>query len=804
MPSLIEDTRHALRLAARSPGFATLAILTLALGIGANTAVFSVVNGVLLRPLDYPDPERLVRVHSARPDMGWLTMTVSYPDFNDWRDRNTSFLDMGIYWAVAQNYTGGGRPERLVGIQASASLLPVLGFSPALGRGFTPEEARAGAERVVLLTDSFWKRSFGADPAVVGQTVLLDQAAYTVLGVLPPALERAWASFDVMSPLAYDAERFARGWRAFGVFARLKPGTSLDQARAEMDVIAAALGEEEPRSKGYGVTVMSISESVVGADARAVLFVLLAAVGFVLLIACANVANLLLARGTARCREFAVRAALGAGRWRIVRQMITESLVLAVAGGLLGVLLAHWGVEILVAGLSDVVARTQEVAIDQRALLFTLLLSLVTALLFGLVPALEGSASNLVEYLKQSAPGTTVGRRGRAWRDILVVAQVALTLALLVGAGLMIESLISLRSMEPGFDTENLLTLNLELPRGQYDTDGKQATFFTEATRRVGAVPGVTAAAAVTALPLAGDSGNSAILVEGFEGPEGGGMIFVGDLIVTPGYFDTMRIPLLRGRTLTERDLADAPGVVIVNEHMARRIWPGEDPIGKRLKFGDDPAQPWLTVTGVVGDVRQVSLGERPREEAYRPVAQQPVSSMGLLARTQGDPLAATNEIQAAIWEIDPDLAVFGVRSMEQIKMLNSRGVASITWLLASFAAVALVLAVAGLYSVMSYVVSRRTREVALRMALGARTPDLLRLILRRSLILTLLGVAGGVLLALTLAGVMESLVFGVSATDVTTFGAVAALLVAVALLASYIPARRATSIDPAAALRQE
>jgi putative ABC transport system permease protein len=804
MRSILEDARHALRLAAKNPGFAALAVITLALGIGANTAVFSVVDDVMLRPLDYPEPERLVRVFTTRPEVGWSRMTVSFPDFNDWSERNTSFSHMGIYWGIARNYTGGDRPERLITIQGSTGLLPALGFTPALGRAFTAEEAELGAEPVVLLTDSFWRRSLGADPTVVGQTLELDGVATTVIGVLPPELERAWTRLDLVSPLAFDEQRFGRGWRAFRVFARLAPGVSLEQARAEMDVIATAVGQEEPTSAAYGVSVVPIDEVVVGSDARAVLFVLVAAVGFVLLIACANVANLLLARGTARRREFAVRAALGAGRWRMVRQMITESLVLALSGGALGVILAHWGVEILVGGLSDVVARSQEVAIDPRVLFFTFSLSILTALMFGLVPALQGSASSVTESLKRSAPGTTAGSRSRTWRDALVVTQVALALALLVGTGLMIESLSSLRSIEPGFDSEGVLAVQVQLPRDRYDTDPAQAAFFRDAVERVGAVPGVTAAAAVSALPLVGDDGNSAIQVEGFVGPETNGMIFVGDVVVTPGYFRMLHVPLLRGRTFTARDHADAPGVVVVNEQMTRMIWPGEDPIGKRLKFGDDPNRPWLTVVGVVGDVRQVSLFEGPRAEAYRPASQFPLTSMALLVRTPGEPLASTRSVQEAIWEVDPDLALFGVRTLKQVEASNSRGTASITWLLSAFAGTALVLALAGLYGVMSYLVSRRTREVALRMALGAKTRDLLRLVLRRALLLTLLGVVGGVLIALSLAGALESLVFGVSPTDTTTFVVVAALLVVVALGASYVPALRATRVDPATALRQE
>jgi len=803
MRALLDDVRFAIRGLMRTPGFAVTAVATLALGIAANTAVFSVVDRVLLRPLGYPEPDRLVRVFTARPEVGALRMTVSFPNYNDWRERNASFSGMGIFTMAAMNYTGGDRPQRLTAVRGSASLLPTLGFEAAIGRGFAPEEDRVGGERVVLISDGFWRRSFGADPGVVGRSILLDDLPHTVVGVLPPALERAWMPFDAMTPLPFDAAAYGRGWNAFRVFARLAPGVSLERARDDMSRVAAGLAEEFPVFKGYGVNVESVADVVVGTGARSTLYILAAAVGFVLLIACANVANLLLARGALREGEFALRAALGASRWRIARHVVAESLVLGVAAGLLGVFLAVWGVQILVAGLSSVVARTDGVGIDQRALAFTVALSLLSSILFGLLPALRGSASQPADSLKSGMRGAARTSPGGVWRDSLVVAQVALALALVVAGGQMVRSLVALWSVDPGFETERLTTAQLQLPQGRYRTDAERVAFYRNAIQRLRAVPGVSAAGAASALPLSGNDGNSWALVEGYEGPEQGG-IFVGDVVVTPGYFEAMGVPLLRGRDFADADRADAPGVVVVNRRMAESLWPGVDPLGRRLRFGDDPSVPWLTVIGVVGDVRQVALSADLRFETYRPVAQRPASSMAVLARTRGDPLAVVNALRAAIWEVDPDLAVFGEMTMAQIREANSSGTASIAWLLTAFGAVALLLAAGGLFSVMSYVVSRRGHEIGIRIALGAPTRSVLWMVLGRALVLTVLGIAGGVVIAFALSGVLESLLFGISPTDPITIAGVAGLLVVVGLSASYFPARRAAAMPPVCAMRQE
>jgi putative ABC transport system permease protein len=807
MTGMGQDIRYGLRTLLKHPGFTVIVLITLALGIGANTAVFSVVNGVLLRPLGYPEPDRLVAVYTANPARDFNRMDTSYPDFKDWREQNNSFVDMGIHTGQACNFTGSTRPEQLLMVRASASLLPVLGLDAKVGRTFGAEEDQPGKDRVVVLSDSFWRRGFGADPDVVARTILLDNVPVTVLGVLPPELEKAWAPFDVWSPLPFSPDDFGRGYRSFDVFGRLKPGVSVAQAQAEMEGIAARLAEAYPgTNKGHTVNVVPIIDVLVGDAARPALTVLVAVVVFVLLIACANVANLLLAKATVRQREFAVRSALGAGRWRLVRQMITECTVLALAGGVLGVLLAVWGLDILVAVLSNTVGRTDEVAVDRPVLVFTLILSLATAVLFGFAPALKSSSANVVETLKDGVRSGFTGKSGRTRRDLLIVAQVAMALALVTCAGLMLRSFLTLRAVDSGFDTRRLLTMRLRLPENKYETAEKCAAFFEQVTRQIRRTPGLTSAAAVSSIPLVGRDRESGATIEDYMPPDDpSGGIMVGDAIVTPGYFETMGIPLLGGREFTEHDDADGPGVAIVNDYMAQRFWPAQNAVGKRLKFDSrDSETPWLTVIGVVGDVKQVALNRDVRLETYRPHAQVPSLYMTVVARTPGDPLSATTAVQNAIWEVDPDLAVYRVRSMKDIVSANTRGLGAMVALLIVFAAIALTLSTAGLYGVISYTVNRRTQEIGIRIALGAQSRDVLRLVITRSVVLTLVGVTVGTGLALLLGRTLETLMYGVSPTDPTTFIGVGAMLIVVGLLASYLPARRATKVDPMVALRYE
>jgi putative ABC transport system permease protein len=805
MVSFIQDARYGLRCLVKNPGFTAIAIVTLALGIGASTAAFSVVNSVLFKPVGYPEPDRLVSVFTANPTLGYPRMTNSYPDFIDWRESNRSFVGMGIFASDAGSFSGGDHPERVLMVRASAGLLPVLGFGAAIGRTFGPEADLPGNDRVVLLSDSFWRRGFGADPEVVGRTILLDDVPVDVLGVLPAELERAWGQFSVWRPLSFERDTHLRGSRAFSTLGRLKPGVSLTEAQAEMETVAARLAVEYPgTNKDYTVRLVPILDVALGLEGKPALTLLTVAVGFVLLIACANVANMLLVRATDRRREQAIRSALGAGRWRSIRQTLTDSLFLALAGGGLGTLLSIWSLDILAAGLSTTMGRTQEIAVDGTALAFSLLLSVATALMFGLMPAFRSASANLTDVLKDGSRSMSAGRAGRIWRDTLVVTQIAMALVVVTCAGLMLRSFLALQAVDPGFDPRQLLTMQVKLPEQPYDSDVKRVAFIQQAVERIRGLPGVRSAAAGSSIPLIGDSADSRVTVESHD-PDSSRPIFAGNVVVTPDYFATMRIPLLRGRAFTEHDNGDVDPVVIVGEKMAQRLWPGEDAVGKRLKFGRrDTDVPWYTVVGVVGNVKQVRLDRELRLETYTPHAHWAVSEMTFVTRTTGDPAEATAAVQDAIWEVDSDLVLYGVLPMEEIHSANTRARSDLAVLLAVFAVIGWVVAAAGLYSVISYNVSQRTHEIGIRVAIGARARDVLRLILTRTALLTCCGAFGGIVLALFSSGMLEAFLFGVSPADPITIAGVAVVLMVVALLASYFPARRATRTDPMEALRCE
>ncbi len=805
MNSILQEARYSLRTLRKRPGFTVIAVVTLALGIGAGTAAFSVVNGVLLKPVAYPEPGRLVRVFSANPTLGYARMMNSYPDFIDWRESNRSFVDMGIFTSQTGNFSGGDRPEQILMVRASAGLLPVLGFGAAIGRAFGPEADLPGNDRVALLSDGFWRRSFGADPGVVGRSILLDGEPFEVLGVLPAELEKAWGQFNLWCPLPFEGNAQRRDLRWFGTFGRLKPGVSLAEAQAEMDTVAARLAAEYPSTdKDYTVLLVPILDIALGRGGRAALSLLIAAVGLVLLIACANVANLLLVRAADLQKEQAIRCALGAGKWRVVRQTLMDSLFLALAGGGLGILLSIWSLDILAAGLSNTMGRTGEIAVDGSALAFTLCLSVATALMFGSVPAFRSASASLTGMLKEGSRSVSAGRASRAWRDVLVGAQIAMALAVVSCAGLLLRSFLALDAVDPGFDPRQLLTTQVTLPDQTYDSDAKRIAFVQQAVEKIRGLPGARAAAAGSAVPLIGDSSDSRVTIEDHD-PDSSRRLFAGNVAVTPGYFATMGIPLLRGRTFTEHDSEEAELVVIVGEHMARRLWPGGEAVGKRLKFGRPESEvPWLTVVGVVGNVRHVRLDQDLRLETYTPHAQEAVSEMTFVTRTAGDPAEATAAVRNAIWEVDPDLAVYGVRTMEEIHSENTRSRSDMAALLAVFAAIGLVLAAAGLYGVISYNVSQRTHEVGIRVALGARGWDVLRLVLARTAFLTGCGAVGGTVLTFFSGGMLETLLFGVSPADPVTIVGVAVVLMTVALLATYVPARRAMRVDPVDALRCE
>jgi putative ABC transport system permease protein len=794
MDGLWQDLRHAVRTLSRSPGFTAVAVLTLALGIGANTTIFSVVRAVLLRPLPLPEPERVVRVWEADPKRGWNQFSVSQPNFRDWVAEAKGFEHLGAFQGTAFHLTGGGEPERVAGALASASLFQVYGVTPAQGRTFLPDEERAGGPRVVVLGHGLWERRYGADRSVVGRTIELSGASYEVVGILPPTFEFS-LGVELWVPLVDDPAQANRSNHVLSVFGRMLPGVTLAQATSEMGAIARGLEQRYPESNaGWGVTLSTIDDWAVPEETRRALVVLLAGVGFVLLIACANVTNLLLARAEPQRRALAVRAALGATRGRLLRQLLTESLVLAVVGGVVGVLLALWGTDLIAASREATVSRLDETRVDGVVLAFTLLVSLGTALLSGSLPAWQASRAGVGQALREG--GRITGDARRRLRGALVVGEVALTLMLLVGAGLMIRSLARLVQVPLGFAPENVLSAQINLPPTRYTDGDLRSAFFDRLLERLGTQPGVTGAAAITQVPFSGGNWAMEVAVEGREADR---PLSADTRAVTPGYFRTMGIPVLTGRDFTDRDRGD-PLVLIVNDRAAKLFWPGDDPLGKRLRPG--PRNPWGTVVGVVADSRNLNLTDDVRPAFYFTNSQLGANDMTLVVQSALPPASVGAALRAEVLALDRDLPVFNVRPMDEIVAAASGPPRFQTVLLGLFATLALVLAAIGVYGVVSYSVAQRTQELGVRMALGAAARDVRRLIVGQGLKLALAGVGLGAIGALALNGWMRTLVFGVSVFDPLTFAVVGVLLVVVAVAACWIPARRATRIDPLSALR--
>ncbi len=806
METLWQDLRYGARMLTRNPGFTAVAVLTLALGIGANTALFSVIDAVLLRPLPYADSDELVVVWESHDGE---RNSISIPNFDDWRDQNRVFSHIALFRGRNYNLTGTDQPERLRAGVASGSFFRLLGVEPLLGRAFQPKDDRAGAERVVVLSYGLWHRRFASDPAVVGQAITLDGDLHTVIGVMPPGfrhpdIDRAQMWLPVSFDTQYMLARESRGNHSYQAVARLAPGVSLPQARAEMQTIARRLEQDHPDSNtGTGALVFPLLEELVE-NVRPALLVLLAGVGLVLLIACANLTNLLLARAAGREKEIAIRAALGAGRTRLLRQLLTESLLLAVLGGLLGVLLALWGVDLLVRLAPGNIPRLEQVGINAPVLGFTLLLSLATGLFFGLAPALQSSRPDLHHSLKEGGRTSAAAGRRRL-RSLLVVAEVALSLMLLIGAGLLLRSFVRLLDVNLGFQPANVLTARVSLPDAAYPEDEDVAAFQQEVLRRLESLPGVHSAGLVTPLPLSGAQIAVGITIEGKPEPPPGEGPYARFRSVGGDYFRTLGIPLLRGRAFTSADTQAAPRVAVINQTLARLNWPGEDPLGKRVAIGD-PAEgaPWRTVVGLVPDVKYRSLEHEPEPEMYVPGAQSPMDWIYFVVRTEGDPVSLAPALRQQIASLDPNLPVFAVGTLEQL-VTRSVGQRRFTMLLlGSFAALALLLAVVGIYGVMSYAVSRRTHEIGIRVALGAQRDDILKLVGGQGMALALLGVGLGLAGAFAVTRFLSSLLFGITPTDPLTFAGVAFVLAAVALLACYLPARRATRVDPMVALRYE
>jgi putative ABC transport system permease protein len=826
MGQLWQDMRFGLRLLLKSPGFAVVTILALALGIGANSAIFSVVNGILLRPLPYATADRLTFLSEWSQQVP--NMSVSYPNFQDWRAQNHSFEELAAFRTNGFVLTGAGEPERLTAREVSQGFFPVLGVTPATGRNFTTDEDRAGGSKTVLLSYGVWQRRFGANPSIVGQALTLNNEGYTVIGILPQTFE--WQSpVDIYVPLGLNADRMQARDSHPGIYlvGLLKPGVKIDQASADMTAITDRLAKEYPQSNtGTAFTITSLQNAATQ-NIRSSLFILMAAVGFVLLITCANVANLLLARAASRSREIAIRTALGAGRVRIVRQLLTESLLLSLAGGGLGLLLATWGVDLLLTAVSSNVPNNllTNVRLDGRVLGFTLVASIVTGLLFGLAPAIQISKSNLNESLKEGGRSGSEGGSRHRVRSFLVVAEIALSLLVLVGAGLLVKSFLNLRQADIGFNPERVLTMRVALPEAGYKDNARIENFYRDLLQRTGSLPGVESAAITVGLPMNGGI-ESGVTVEGHEVTNIKDVTVAVNLAVSPDYFKTMDVPLITGRYFTDQDREGAERVAIIDEMMAAKFFPGESAVGKRIRLGGVqqtnglPPPPWMQIVGVVKHVRHYGANETARVELYRPYFQLPIPvdsplaqgqpvtfnrSMNLAVRSaSSNPSALTGAIRQAISEIDPQVPLSFVQPMNDIVDATISPQKFATWMLSLFAASALLLAALGIYGVMAYSVTQRTHEIGIRMALGAERKDVLRMIVGHGMKLTLVGVAVGIVGAFAATRALSSLLFGVNASDPLTYGGVALLLSVVALLSCLLPARRATKVDPMIALRYE
>ena len=804
-----QDLRYGLRTLIKNPGFTIVAVIALALGIGANSAIFSVVNAVLLRPLPYKNPDQLVVIWENATHLGFPKDTPSPANFLDWRQQSSLFEGMAAFAERSFNLTGVGEPERLDGRRVSANLFEMLGVKPIVGRTFVPQEDRPGT-KVVLLNEGLWKRRFGGDPAVVGRAVNLNGEPYTVVGVLPQTVRLPtsgnWRD-QVWVPLAFPSEEAAsRGAHYLEVIARMKTGMTLPKAQAEMDTIAARLAQQYPDFNARrGAVVTPLHEEIVG-KMKSPLLILLGAVAFVLLIACANVANLLLARAAVRQKEIALRLALGANRARLTKQLLVESVLLSLVGGLVGLGLAYFGLNVLTRFIPQDVAQADTITIDAKVLLFTLAVAVVTGLIFGLAPATQASHFNLNETLKEGGRDSGAGVRGKRLRNSLVIAEVATSFILLVGAGLLINSFVHLRTLDPGFRADHLLALNVDLSEVKYPDTQRRTAFFDEVTRRVRTLPGVQSVAVAGNLPFTYNGDSTLIAVEGIPDPPIDQWPDVIYRTVGPGYLATMGISLVRGRDFNDQDTLDTTPVVVISEKTAKRYWPNEDPIGKRLKTGATASDvPWRTVIGVVKDVRQNDFIAEPKMQMYFSYRQvKDLVANALVVRTSVDPLSLATSVRNTIWAVDKDQPVANIDSMEHIVAGAVARQRFSMLLLAIFAGLALVLAAVGIYGVMSYSVAQQTREIGIRIALGAQRGDVLRMTVKEGLKLVGVGLLIGLVSAFVLTRVMESLLFGISATDPITFGIICVVLLIVATLASYIPALRAATVDPMVALRAQ
>ena len=812
MTGLLQDLRLAWRMLLKRPGFTLILVVTLALGIGANSAIFSVVNALFLRPLPYSDGDQLVTIWAALPTHGLLQLNASAPEFVDYRDRNQSFSGIAAYASLGRNLTGGGEPERINTTFVTNGFFEVLGMRPLYGRSFITEEDQPGNNRVVVLSYSLWKRHFPVDSNPVGQSITLDGVAHTVVGVMPQNFNFPDSETQLWKPMGFDADDLSdnnRGSHYLSIIARIKPGLTIEQTNGDLATIARTLQNEHPtyyeEDSGWTVAASRLHEELVG-EARQPLLMSLAVVAFVLLIACANIANLLLGRAASRRREVAIRIALGASRWQLIRQLLLESLLLSVVGGVVGILLAAWSRDLLT-GLMPVGLQHSEVPLDATVILFTTTLSLITGFLFGLAPAIQSSKLELTESLKESATATTDVKRRHSLRRLLVISEMALAMLLLVGAGLMIKSLYKLQRVELGFNPSNVLTMRLSLPRTVYTKPYTQRAVFDGLMDRLHGLPNVKSVGIVNYLPLSGSNNRRNVTVEGApENPTN-----VEFRLCSSDYFKVLGISPVAGRLFDDGDRQDTLYVAVVNQAFVKVFLDNQNPLGKRIRMGGGLQSPfrWLSVVGVIKDIKHKGPDADSAPEMYIPYLQPPlpdwnVDSMFVAVRTEGEPIGAISAVSRAVREVDKELPIYSVQTMEQLLSKNIAPRRFNMQLISLFSALALLLASIGIYGVMSFSVAQRTKELGIRMALGARAGNILSLILREGIVLALLGGAIGVVAALLLAQLMTKLLFGIAPRDITSFAAAAFALFVVAFLACYLPARRATKVDPLVALRYE
>jgi len=816
MSTVLQDIRFAIRVMLKNYVFTVFAIITLALGIGANTAIFSVASGVLLRALPFKEPERItfIWINNARRKMAYEKLPAPAADFFDWRSQNRVFDGMSAFYSNSFTLTGVGEPERIEGVQATGDFFNILGVTAARGRTFGPGEDRPGNNRVVVLSDGFWKRRFGADPAVIGRILTLNGAAHQIIGIMPKDFDFPEGTMmppylqfpprpELWTPLAFSDEVSKdRSTFNLATIAHLKPGVTLPQAQADMNIISATIDEQYRKKAGYATVLVEMREQLVG-DVRTALLVLLGAVGLVLLVACVNVSNLQIARSMRRQKEFAVRAALGGGRARLVRQLLTESIMLALPGGVLGLLLAYSGTRLLLSISPDSLPRAAEIVIDARVLAFTFGATLVTGIIAGLAPALQATHTDLDTLLRDEARGSTASPRSRRTRDLLVVAEVGVALVLLIGAGLLVHSFVLLQQVKLGFRPDNVLTLHIDLPDDRYPEDRMNLAFFNDLLPRLGATPSFEAVGLVSNLPLSGAAMGTTFTIEGRPVGLPSERPSADYTIASPGFFTALGIPTLRGRAFSDQDTATSQGVVLINQAMAKRFWPDEDPIGQTISVSVGKYKGQRQIVGVVEDVRLTSLTDQPRPEMYVPYAQHPDGFMFMVARARSNPLGLVPFIRHEVLALDKDQPIAEIRSMEQVVSDSQAKRRFNLLLLCLFAGLALVLTVVGVYGVVSNSITQRVHEIGVRTALGARPGQILKLIIKQGMLPALIGIAMGLLAALAMTRLMSSMLYQISTTDPTVFVLAAVALTVVALLAIYVPAHRAAKIDAVQALRQ-